>query len=96
MQMMAKKHVLISGRVQGVYYRDYTRREAEKLGVKGWVRNLPDGRVEAIFEGLDEAVEKMISWCHRGSPRAEVTKVEVAEASSHELKEILIDFKITR
>lgn len=81
--------------MQGVYYRDYTRREAEKLGVKGWVRNLPDGRVEAIFEGPDEAVERMITWCHQGSPRAEVIRVEVAEASNLELKENYIDFKIT-
>ncbi len=76
---VAHKRVFISGLVQGVYYRDYTRREAEKLGIRGWVRNLPDGRVEAVFAGLDEAVEQMITWCRRGSPRARVTGVEVRD-----------------
>lgn len=58
MQIMAFKHVSVSCRVQGVYYRDYNRREAEKLAIKGWVSNLPDGRVEAVFERPDEAVER--------------------------------------
>ncbi|WP_449240547.1 acylphosphatase [Desulfoscipio gibsoniae] len=92
---MTQKHVFISGRVQGVYYRDYTRREAEKLGIKGWVRNLPDGRVEAVFEGPEDAVENMVAWCYQGSPRSEVIKVEVAK-SNPQLKENFIDFKITR
>ncbi|NOZ59153.1 MAG: acylphosphatase, partial [Euryarchaeota archaeon] len=65
-------HVFISGRVQGVFYREYTRRKAQELGVKGWVRNLPDGRVEAVFEGEDRAVDEMVRWCWEGSPYASV------------------------
>lgn len=76
---MKRVRVLISGRVQGVFFRAYTKEEAKRLGLKGWVRNLPDGRVEALFEGEDEAVEKMIKWCHRGSPASKVEKVEVFE-----------------
>ncbi len=76
---MKRVHVFISGRVQGVWFRSYTAEEAKKLAIKGWVRNLPDGRVEAIFEGEDSAVEKMIAWCHIGSPYSKVTKVEVIE-----------------
>ncbi|WP_038057379.1 acylphosphatase [Thermodesulfobacterium hydrogeniphilum] len=76
---MKRVHVFISGRVQGVFFRAYTEAEAKKLGVKGWVRNLPDGRVEAVFEGEDGAVDQMIAWCHKGSPHAKVTKVEVIE-----------------
>ncbi len=78
---MAKKrvHVYISGRVQGVWFRAYTKEEAERLGLKGWVRNLPDGRVEAVFEGDEEAVEAMVRWCQVGSPHSKVTGVEVQE-----------------
>lgn len=89
---MTQKHVFISGRVQGVYFREYTRREAEKLGIKGWVRNLPDGRVEAVFEGPDDVLEKMISWCHRGSPSASVTQVEVLDEKAEQHFQ---DFRIT-
>lgn len=76
---MKRVHVFVSGRVQGVFFRAYTQKEALRLGLKGWVRNLPDGRVEAVFEGDASAVEEMIKWCHRGSPGAIVTKVEVRE-----------------
>ncbi len=72
-----RAHVFVSGRVQGVYFREYTRIEANKVGVTGWVRNLWDGRVEAVFEGRPEAVEHMVQWCHKGSPRARVEKVDV-------------------
>ncbi len=72
-----RAHVFVSGRVQGVYFREYTRREAQKVGVTGWVQNLWDGRVEAVFEGPPSAVEHMVRWCHRGSPRAHVERVEV-------------------
>ncbi len=72
-----RAHVFISGRVQGVYFRDYTRRQARRLGVTGWVRNLWDGRVEALFEGDEEAVRRMVEWCHVGSPSARVDRVEV-------------------
>jgi acylphosphatase len=72
-----RAHVFVSGRVQGVYYRANTRDTARELGVDGWVKNLADGRVEAVFEGPEEAVEKMVEWCHTGSPAANVEDVKV-------------------
>ncbi len=73
-----RAHVTISGHVQGVFYRAATQRQANTWGVKGWVRNLPDGRVEALFEGDQAAVQAMVSWCHSGPPNAYVTGVEVS------------------
>jgi len=64
--MMVRAHVLVSGRVQGVFFRSETQYEAEKIGVKGWVCNLPDGRVEAVFEGEEENVKKLITFCRQG------------------------------
>jgi len=72
-----RAHVFVSGKVQGVYYRATTRDRAREAGVDGWVRNLDDGRVEAVFEGEEGAVETMVEWCHTGSPRAEVDEVAV-------------------
>ena len=72
-----RAHVLVSGKVQGVYYRANTRETARERGVDGWVRNLDDGRVEAVFEGPEDAVEAMVEWCHEGSPAASVEDVEV-------------------
>ncbi|QRV14539.1 acylphosphatase [Haloterrigena salifodinae] len=72
-----RAHVFVSGTVQGVYYRANTRDTARERGVDGWVKNLDDGRVEAIFEGPEDAVEGMIEWCHTGSPAADVEDVEV-------------------
>jgi acylphosphatase len=74
----ARAHVLISGRVQGVFFRAYTRDKARELGLRGWVRNLPDGRVEAVFEGERRRVEEMLRWCHKGSPYARVSSVDVS------------------
>ncbi|AEG15658.1 acylphosphatase [Desulfofundulus sp. TPOSR] len=74
---MLRKRVYISGKVQGVYFRVYTRDAAVKFGVTGWVRNLKDGRVEAVFEGENGAVEQMLRWCWEGSPSSRVEKVEV-------------------
>lgn len=71
-----RAHAFVTGRVQGVYYRASTRDAARERGVDGWVRNLEDGRVEAVFEGPREAVESMVEWCHEGSPAAEVEDVE--------------------
>ena len=65
--------VEISGRVQGVWFREGAAREAGRLGVAGWVRNRPDGRVEAAFEGSPDAVEALVAWCQLGPPRARVT-----------------------
>ncbi|MEM3538360.1 MAG: acylphosphatase [Nitrososphaerales archaeon] len=70
-------HVYISGFVQGVFFRSNTRKIALKLGLKGWVRNLEDGRVEAIFEGDRDKVLKMLEWCKVGPPRAQVINVDV-------------------
>lgn len=72
-----RAQVFVSGTVQGVYYRATTRETARDNGVDGWVRNLSDGRVEAVFEGPPDAVETMIAWCHDGSPAATVDDVEV-------------------
>ncbi|PSQ45011.1 acylphosphatase [Halobacteriales archaeon SW_7_68_16] len=72
-----RSHVHVSGHVQGVYYRAGTRDVAREHGVDGWVRNLDDGRVEAIFEGDEAAVETLIEWCHTGSPAATVEDVAV-------------------
>ncbi|MEM2147368.1 MAG: acylphosphatase [Candidatus Bathyarchaeia archaeon] len=75
--MNVRAHVFVNGRVQGVFFRYETRREARKHGVKGWVRNLPDGRVEAVFEGEEETVKKLIEFCKSGPPGAKVVKVDV-------------------
>jgi acylphosphatase len=75
--MEVRAHVYISGFVQGVFFRYETRELAEKLGLKGWVRNTRDGRVEAVFEGDKRKVEEMLNFCHRGPPGARVTGVEV-------------------
>lgn len=75
--MKARAHVFVSGRVQGVFFRWETREQALKRNVKGWVRNLPDGRVEAVFEGEKGDVERMVEFCRRGPPGAKVSNVEV-------------------
>lgn len=72
-----KVRAVISGRVQGVWYRAWTREEAERLGLNGWVRNRRNGTVEAVFAGKEEAVEKMLSLCRQGPPRAAVTDIDV-------------------
>ena len=74
-----RARVLVSGRVQGVNFRWYCREEARARGVGGFVRNLPDGRVEAAFEGDPEAVDAMVRWCHTGPRWARVDSVEVLE-----------------
>jgi len=72
-----RAHVFVSGRVQGVFFRATTRDTAREEGVDGWVRNLQDGRVEAVFEGAPDAVERMIEFCREGSPAANVEDVSV-------------------
>ncbi|MFB6309053.1 MAG: acylphosphatase [Haloarculaceae archaeon] len=72
-----RAHVFVSGKVQGVFYRATTREQATDRGVDGWVKNLSDGRVEAVFEGPEDDVESMVEWCHEGSPRARVDDVSV-------------------
>jgi len=73
-----RAHVFVAGRVQGVGFRAYTVDEAAERGVAGWVRNMPDGRVEAVFEGERAAVEAMIEWCRNGPRAARVSSVDVA------------------
>jgi acylphosphatase len=77
---VTRAHVFVSGNVQGVFFRYEARERARSRGLSGWVRNLPDGRVEAVFEGLEDPVEAMVEWCREGPRGAEVTDVEaVAE-----------------
>jgi len=76
MAELARAQVLISGRVQGVFYRAYTRDQARARGLTGWVRNLPDGRVAAIFEGRREVIEDMLNWCRQGPAYAAVDGVD--------------------
>jgi len=75
--MKVRAHIFISGMVQGVFFRSETRHEAKKRGVKGWVRNIPDGRVEAVFEGEQENVKELVEFCRRGPPGARVTGIDV-------------------
>ncbi len=77
-------HLLISGRVQGVWFRESMKREAEQLGITGWIRNLPDGRVEAVVSGSDEAIQAMHLWASKGPTLAKVAAV-VAETVPDEL-----------
>ncbi|GAB4175312.1 MAG: acylphosphatase [Geothermobacteraceae bacterium] len=70
-------HLVISGKVQGVWYRASTREAAVKLGVTGWVRNLPDGRVEAVAEGDRKQLEQLIAWCRQGPPAARVDDIVI-------------------
>lgn len=72
-------HVHVSGKVQGVWFRESTKIEALEQGVRGWVQNLPDGRVEAVFEGPAPAVDRMVAWCHVGSTHAQVAAVDAVE-----------------
>jgi acylphosphatase len=71
-----RAHVRISGQVQGVFFRDSTREKAQRLNLRGWVKNLPDGRVEALFEGPAEKVREMIAWCEEGPQHASVENVD--------------------
>jgi len=76
---MIRRRVVVLGEVQGVFFRDTCRRQAQAHGVTGWVRNCPDGTVEAAFEGEPEAVQAMIAWARKGPPMAYVGRVEVTE-----------------
>ena len=75
--MKEAMHVFVSGLVQGVFYRSWTEETAKELGLKGWVRNLLDGRVEAVFEGEKSKMEKMLELCRKGPTHAKVESVEV-------------------
>ena len=86
MNKLLRARVLVSGRVQGVFFRDSTREKAEALGLSGWVRNLPDGRVEAVFEGDGDRVEEIISWCETGPPDAGVQNVSTENEEPENLR----------
>jgi acylphosphatase len=76
---LIRRRVVVSGRVQGVFFRDTARRMAESRGVSGWVRNRSDGSVEAVFEGVEPAVTAMVEFCRQGPRGADVEQVEVRE-----------------
>ena len=77
MEDKTRAHAVISGRVQGVFFRMETMRAAQRIGVSGWVRNLRDGKVEAVFEGDKTRVDAILDWCKQGPPHAHVTNVKV-------------------
>jgi len=77
--MTIVRHVIVRGQVQGVWFRDSARGEAQSRGVSGWVRNRSDGAVEAWLEGPPDGVEAVVAWCRRGPPRARVDDVEVSD-----------------
>jgi acylphosphatase len=76
---VTRKRIVVQGRVQGVFFRDSTRQEAERAGVAGWVRNREDGRVEAVFEGDEDAVARLVDWVRDGPGQADVEHVEVTD-----------------
>jgi len=76
---MIRKHCFFSGKVQGVFFRANTRDKAQEKGVKGWVKNLRDGRVEAVFEGPEEKVDDVIEFCKKNQPHARVDDIEIQE-----------------
>ncbi|UFP96305.1 acylphosphatase [Gloeobacter morelensis] len=92
MATVVRAHLWIGGKVQGVYFRAATREAAQRQGVAGWVRNLPDGRVEAVFEGPPAAVERLVGWCRQGPPAAVVEGVRV----EYEPPEGLAHFEVLR
>lgn len=89
--MKKQVHVIISGRVQGVWYRVSTKKMATTLGLLGWVKNRSDGAVEALFEGDEDVIHRMIAWCKQGPPLAQVTEVKVKDKQpTGEFKEFSI------
>ncbi len=77
-----RRRVVVRGRVQGVFFRDTCRQQAEDAGVRGWVRNRADGSVEAVFEGAEPAVERLVRWARQGPPQAEVEGMEVYDETA--------------
>jgi len=88
---MIRKHVFFSGKVQGVFFRANTKEKAQELGVYGWVKNLPDGRVEAVLEGEKSKVNELIRWCKNNQPYAKVDDVKIKiEEPSEEFQRFFI------
>ena len=89
----ARAHVIVEGRVQGVFFRYHTHETALRLGVNGWVKNRRDGRVEAVYEGDKDKVDQIIQWCHRGPSEARVTKVYTTwESYTGEFEDFSINY----
>ena len=84
--MAVRRRITAAGRVQGVFFRDTTRREAERRGVAGWVRNAGDGSVEAVFEGEPDAVDALVELCRSGPGHASVERLDVAEEEPEGLR----------
>lgn len=88
---MKQVHIWVTGHVQGVWYRKFVRINAVKLGITGWVRNLPDNRVEAVLQGEKDLIEQLIKMCHDGPPFAEVRDIQVEwEDAEEKFDEIII------
>jgi acylphosphatase len=81
---MKTLHLRIHGRVQGVWFRESMRREAERLGASGWVRNATDGSVEAMVQGSETAVDALVDWARRGPPQARVDRIEIEPIETNE------------
>ena len=90
--MKSNVHVIISGRVQGVWFRTSTKEKAKELGLTGWVRNTLNGDVEAVFEGEEEIIKKMINWCNSGPPMARVKNVVVKKQQTIGFNEFIIRY----
>ena len=86
-------HIVVRGRVQGVFFRASALEHAQQLGLRGWVRNRPDGAVELVAEGDAAAVASLVDWCHHGPPSARVESVDVRPDSSNE---VLQGFRLRR
>jgi acylphosphatase len=91
--MKTQIHVVISGRVQGVWYRASTKTKADELGLTGWVKNTTKGDVEAVFEGEEPVVNEMITWCWKGPPLAQVTTIKETKKS---FSGLFTDFSVLR
>jgi len=85
--MVKQAHIVVHGKVQGVWYRASTQEVARSLGLRGWVRNLPSGEVEILAQGDEEAIKQLIRWCHQGPPAAKVGNVEVEWEDAGEIFE---------
>lgn len=83
-------HALVSGKVQGVYFRDHARKRAQALLLNGWIKNLPDGRVETLFSGEKDAVKQMIDWLWQGPAAAKVSEVRWEEISQQTYTDFII------
>lgn len=94
MNELVRAHIYISGIVQGVFFRSHTREVARSFDLTGWVKNLPDGRVEVVAEGPEDEIKQFISWCHKGPSHARVDDVEVFwEDATGEFKDFEIRYR---